>query len=60
MEKDKTEAGDLYSFGDGKDGCLGHYNFESVAKPTQISYFMTNKLVVCKMACGAGHILCMT
>lgn len=53
-----TASGELYTWGTGADGQLGHGNCESEWVPRQVDFFQTIALAAVK--CGARHTLAVT
>jgi RCC1 and BTB domain-containing protein len=54
-----TEDGMVYSFGDGKEGQLGHCDVENNLFPTMIKAPLEGKCVV-QVACGQEHSMALT
>jgi len=50
-----TDDGDVYTWGMGYAGCLGHGNFEAVMRPKRVDYFHKHGLKAVAIACG-GHV----
>jgi len=50
-----TDEGDVYTWGDGAHGCLGHYDTEKVAQPKRVEYFKENGMKAVAIGCG-GYI----
>ena len=46
------EDGNVYSWGYGKDGALGHQDYENVSHPQKIKYFEENKIKIIKIESG--------
>lgn len=55
-----TEDGEVYSWGYGKDGALGHSNFENSLAPKKIEYFSQNGLKIKKIECGDYFSMALT
>jgi len=57
-----TENGDMYTFGTGNWGVLGHGNENSVShvEPQRVEYFSKNNIKVTKAAVGDYHTLALT
>lgn len=52
-----TEAGELYSWGHGEGGLLGHGELDDQAVPKMILEFKKKDLKVSRVACGGLHTL---
>jgi len=52
--------GDLYTFGAGNYGMLGHGNDNSVINPKRVEFFKQNGLKVIDVACGENHTIALT
>lgn len=52
-----TEAGELYSWGHGEGGLLGHGELDDQAVPKMIVEFKKRNLTVSKVCCGGLHTL---
>lgn len=52
------EYGQLFSWGKGKSGQLGHGNTENVCKPTLVSSLQSSRIV--HVCCGWDHSLCVS
>jgi alpha-tubulin suppressor-like RCC1 family protein len=46
------EEGSVYSWGYGKDGALGHENFENISSPKKIDFFVKNNIKIKSIECG--------
>eukprot|EP00026_Physarum_polycephalum_P003457 Phypoly_transcript_03469.p1 GENE.Phypoly_transcript_03469~~Phypoly_transcript_03469.p1 ORF type:complete len:804 (+),score=150.71 Phypoly_transcript_03469:292-2412(+) len=55
-----TESGELYTFGTGNMGQLGHGDISDRALPTVVEYFKKNNKVVTSTGCGGYHTVCIT
>lgn len=51
-----TNDGDVYTWGEGLHGCLGHGNYGDVAKPRRVEYCHDEKMKAVKIGCG-GYVL---
>ena len=47
--------GELYSFGNGKQGQLGHGSFEHAPTPTPVQELATMGVTIAAAACGLAH-----
>jgi alpha-tubulin suppressor-like RCC1 family protein len=47
-----TSEGEVYSWGLGKEGALGHSNFDNIKTPNKIEYFSQNNIKITKIDCG--------
>lgn len=56
----ETDDGNLYTFGTGKYGCLGHGDTKAEVLPKLVSFFSKNQLKVVDVACGASHTVALT
>lgn len=52
-----TTDGDVYSWGDGLTGCLGHGNRETETKPKRVEWFKTRHVKAIAVSCGLWHTL---
>lgn len=56
-----TTSGELYTFGNGQNGCLGHNEGEkSYVIPKKIEFFSKNKLKVKDVCCGNKSTIALT
>jgi len=57
-----TDTGNLYTFGAGSRGVLGHGNSLDISlhKPRLVSYFSENKIKIQKISLGEYHTLALT
>jgi hypothetical protein len=54
------EDGSVYSWGYGKDGALGHDNFENIPTPKKIEFFAKNNIKIKSIECGDYFTLALT
>eukprot|EP01124_Arcella_intermedia_P015524 TRINITY_DN22025_c0_g1_i1.p1 TRINITY_DN22025_c0_g1~~TRINITY_DN22025_c0_g1_i1.p1 ORF type:complete len:280 (+),score=48.20 TRINITY_DN22025_c0_g1_i1:224-1063(+) len=50
-----TDTGDVYTWGIGSHGCLGHGSLDNEKVPRKVDYFSQNNLKAVAIGCG-GHI----
>ena len=50
-----TSDGELFTFGAGTEGCLGHGNYEDCLLPTKVNFFNGNRVI--GIATGTHHML---
>ena len=55
-----TEKGDVFTFGMGNYGRLGHSHGISLSKPTVIDYFLKHKIKVVDISVGGRHSFAVT
>ncbi|KAF2905521.1 hypothetical protein ILUMI_00654 [Ignelater luminosus] len=53
-----NKSGLIYTCGDGRQGCLGHGNWNSILRPTIIDSLITTNIV--HISCGSKHVLALT
>jgi len=47
-----TDDGDVYTWGDGNHGCLGHGSECPITSPTRVEYFKENRMKAVAIGCG--------
>ena len=61
INKRKKGEGDLYTFGSGQNGALGHNDKEANhIKPKVVDFFKRNNLKVTDVAVGERHTIALT
>jgi len=55
-----TENGEVFTWGYGKDGSLGHGNGDNVDLPKEVEYFKKNNIKIEKIECGDYFSLCLS
>eukprot|EP00948_MAST-09A_sp_MAST-9A-sp1_P001044 g1044.t1 len=51
-----SDANELFTFGNGDTGCLGHGDFNDVFKPKRVEFFEQERIRVLGVTCGDFHL----
>jgi alpha-tubulin suppressor-like RCC1 family protein len=55
-----TENGEVFTWGYGRDGSLGHGNGDNIDLPKEVDYFKKNNIKIKKIECGEYFSLCLS
>jgi alpha-tubulin suppressor-like RCC1 family protein len=55
-----SEEGEVYSWGLGKEGALGHSSFENIKLPQKIEFFKEKNMKVKQIECGSDFSIALT